>query len=96
MFILTGKAPVRLAWRPIPSTIRQFRERRRRSTDARPIGMATHSPANSLNSISYEGGRYGTAPFASCSRPPNGANFINQLFGASAGAAGAVRILCMW
>jgi len=44
---------------------------------------------NSLNSISYERGRYDTAPFAFRSRPPNGAIFINQLLG-------AVIFLCMW
>ena len=54
--------------------------------------MPAHSPANSLNSISYGGGRYDTAPFAISFAPPNGANFINQLFGA---AAGALRIECM-
>jgi hypothetical protein len=34
------------------------------------------------------------APFASRSRPPNGANFINQLLGASAGAA--FLAVCLW
>jgi hypothetical protein len=92
MFILTGKAPVRLAWRRLASMIGRYRERQRRQADARPTDMPTRPPANSLNSISYEGGRYDAAPLAFRSRPPNGANFINQLLGAT---AGAVRILCM-
>jgi len=51
-----------------------------------------NSPASlSPTCITYEGGCYATAPFASRSRPPNGARFINQLFGASAGAV----ILCI-
>ena len=93
MFIPTGKAPVRRAWRPISSTFGNGEKEGPRWTDDRPNGVATRaSAAQFAASISYEGGRYDAAPFASLSRPPNGANFINQLFGA---AAGALCIECM-
>jgi hypothetical protein len=92
MFIPTGKAPVRLAWRPISSTFGNEEKEGPRWTDDRANGAATHSPvAQFAAPISYVGGRYDTAPFASRSRPPNGANFINQLFGAS----GAVAFLAV-
>ena len=53
-------------------------------------------PVSSLHSISYEGGRYDTAPSLPVRAPQNGASGIIQLFGASAGAAGAVIFLFMW
>jgi hypothetical protein len=53
-------------------------------------------PVSSLHSISYEGSRYDTAPLRVSFAPPKTARFINQLFGASAGAAGAVIFLFMW
>src|ERR1700722_10597212 len=37
--------------------------------------MPAHSPANSLNSISYGGGRYDTAPFAISFAPPKWREF---------------------
>ena len=64
----------------------------------------TRRPLNSPTSMTDEGGRYDTAPFASRSRPPNGANFINQLFAGAfvmfmalrgrVGLVGLVRWLC--
>ena len=46
---------------------------------------------SSFASPAYEGRRYHTAPFAISFAPPNGANVINQLLGAS----GAVVFLAM-
>jgi len=57
--------------------------------DHRPSGEAKQFAV----SIKYEGGRYDRAPFATRSRPPNGASVINQVLG----AMGAVFfLLILW
>lgn len=55
-----------------------------------------HSPAAGLELENRRKGGRTTDPPAQSVAPMSGAISTNQLFGASAGAAGAVIFLCMW